>query len=293
MGGRAGRGGGRTESQPGDQGNGRNDGQGGRVGGQGSEVNDSVDGVPDFSTIIAQQLQNLLLTIVAQVSDQGRGQRNGRNQNSDAINDNILGDGYDGKGGAIVYTYWIEKIESVQDMSGCGDNQKVKYIAGSFVGEALTWSNSQIRTLGREKLETELWNHVMVGAGHAAYTDRFYDLARLVPHLVTPKNRRIERNGSIKKNTKKRGNRGEPSKDRNGRDDNKRTRTGNAFATTANPVRREYTGHPRHFAKDCRVVPRNVNPINARNPTARTCYECGSTNHIKAAYPRLNQAQRP
>ncbi|GJV15947.1 hypothetical protein Tco_1361270 [Tanacetum coccineum] len=59
---------------------------------QGSEVNDSVDGVPDFSTIIAQQLQNLLLTIVAQVSDQGRCQRNGRNQNSDAINDNILGD---------------------------------------------------------------------------------------------------------------------------------------------------------------------------------------------------------
>ncbi|GKC57736.1 hypothetical protein Tco_1085334 [Tanacetum coccineum] len=50
------------------------------------------------------------------------------------------------------------------------------------------------------------------------------------------------RNGSIKKNLKKRGNEGEPSKDRNGRDDNKRTRTGNAFATTANPVRREYTG---------------------------------------------------
>ncbi|GKB14455.1 putative reverse transcriptase domain-containing protein, partial [Tanacetum coccineum] len=45
------------------------------------------------------------------------------------------------------------------------------------------------------------------------------------------------RNRTIKKNPKKRGNGGEPSKDRNGRDDNKRTRTGNAFATTANPVR--------------------------------------------------------
>nr|GEY62974.1 reverse transcriptase domain-containing protein [Tanacetum cinerariifolium] len=70
--------------------------------------------------------------------DQGRGQRNGRNQNDDAVNDNIRGDvsrgctykkflacnpkEYDGKGGAIVYTYWIGKIDSVQDMSGCRDS---------------------------------------------------------------------------------------------------------------------------------------------------------------------------
>ncbi|GJW78967.1 hypothetical protein Tco_0140649 [Tanacetum coccineum] len=132
-GGRAGRGGGRTGNRSGDQGNGRNDGQGG----QGSEVNDGVDEVPDFSTIIAQQLRNLLPTIVAQVGDQGRGPGNGRNQNGDAINDNIRGDvrnviknndhrgctykeflacnpkEYDGKGGVVVYTRWIEKIESV------------------------------------------------------------------------------------------------------------------------------------------------------------------------------------
>nr|GEV96655.1 reverse transcriptase domain-containing protein [Tanacetum cinerariifolium] len=43
------------------------------------------------------------------------------------------------------------------------------------------------------KLESELWNHTMVGAGHATYTDRFHELARLVPHLVTPKSRMIER----------------------------------------------------------------------------------------------------
>ncbi|GKE30611.1 hypothetical protein Tco_1445995 [Tanacetum coccineum] len=122
---RVGRGGGRTGGRSGDQGNGRINGQGGQVGGQSSEVN---DGVPNFSTIIAQQLRNLLPTIVAQVCDQCRGQGNGRNQNGDAINDNIRGDvrnvienndcrgctfkeflaynpkEYDGKGGAVVYT---------------------------------------------------------------------------------------------------------------------------------------------------------------------------------------------
>ena len=43
-----------------------------------------------------------------------------------------------------------------------------------------------------QKLETELWNHAMVGASHAAYTDRFHELARLVPHLVTPERRKVE-----------------------------------------------------------------------------------------------------
>ncbi|GJV67154.1 hypothetical protein Tco_1482663 [Tanacetum coccineum] len=46
---------------------------------------------------------------------------------------------YDGKGGVVVLTRWIEKIESVQDISGCSIDQKVKYTVGSFVGKALTW----------------------------------------------------------------------------------------------------------------------------------------------------------
>ncbi|GKC37923.1 hypothetical protein Tco_1050307 [Tanacetum coccineum] len=150
----------------------------------------------------------------------------------------------------------------------------------------MSWED--IKTLAREefcpsnemqKLETGLWNHAMVRAGHAAYTDRFHELARLVPHLVTPEGKRIERNGSIKKNPEKRGNGGEPSKDKNVRDDNKRTRTKNAFANHQPCKKREHG----YGTQDCRVVPRNVNPINARNPVARACYEYGSINHIKSA----------
>ncbi|GJX63877.1 reverse transcriptase domain-containing protein, partial [Tanacetum coccineum] len=44
-----------------------------------------------------------------------------------------------------------------------------------------------------QKLETKLWNHAMVGVSHVVYTDRFHELARLVPHLVTSKSKRIER----------------------------------------------------------------------------------------------------
>ncbi|GJR32304.1 putative reverse transcriptase domain-containing protein, partial [Tanacetum coccineum] len=331
-------------------------------------VNRGVGGASDFLTIIAQQLQNLLPAMLAQVGNQG----NVGNQNGNVVNENVqenvgnmLVNGnrvgcsykeflacnpkeYDGKGGVVVLTRWIEKMKSVQDMSGCSIDQKVKYTTGSLVGKALTWWNSQIHTLSPEvvvsmswndfkfimigefcpshkmqKLETELWNHAMVRAGHAAYTDRFHELARLVPHLVTPESRKIERyvyglapqiremvetiepktiqkavqisgaltdeairNGSIKK-VEKRVNMGEPSKDKNGRDDNKRTRTGNAFATTGNPIGRENTGT---WPKG---MPRNVNPVNARKLTIRACYECGSTDYVMLAFPRLNRVQGP
>ncbi|GKF62464.1 hypothetical protein Tco_0182518 [Tanacetum coccineum] len=79
-------------------------------------------------------------------------------------------------------------MESVQDMSGCRVNQKVKYTAGSFVGKALTWWNSQIHIRGREAAKLSCGR-----ASHAAYTDRFHELARLVPHLVTSEGKRIER----------------------------------------------------------------------------------------------------
>ncbi|GKE52529.1 hypothetical protein Tco_1487685, partial [Tanacetum coccineum] len=102
-------------------------------------VNWGVGGAPDFSTIIAQQLQNLLPAMLAQVSNQG----NVGNQNGNVINENVqenvgnvLVNGnrvgcsykeflacnpkeYDGKGGVVVLTRWIEKLENVQDMSGC------------------------------------------------------------------------------------------------------------------------------------------------------------------------------
>ncbi|GJS14834.1 putative reverse transcriptase domain-containing protein [Tanacetum coccineum] len=104
---------------------------------------------------------------------------------------------------------------------------------------------------------------------------------------------------------------GEPSKDKNGWDDNKRTRTGNVFATTVNPVGRENTStwpkcticnsyhaprgpcrtcyncnRPGHLAKDCKGVSRNVDLVNARNPTVRACYECGSWNQGNQARGR-------
>nr|GEV46527.1 hypothetical protein [Tanacetum cinerariifolium] len=101
-------------------------------------VNGNVEGAnrgaPDFSTIIAQQLQNLLSTMLAQVGNQG----NVGNQNGCSYKEFLACNPkeYDGKGGVVVLTRWIEKIENVQDMKGCSIDQKVKYTMGSFVKDA-------------------------------------------------------------------------------------------------------------------------------------------------------------
>ncbi|GJY74841.1 hypothetical protein Tco_0479272 [Tanacetum coccineum] len=96
-------------------------GRGGQVSGRGG------GGVPDCCSTNRKHINN---------------QGNNEKQDDNVVNDNNQGNvrtmnngrggcsykefmaynpkDYDGKGGAIVYTRWIEKMESVQDMSGCG-----------------------------------------------------------------------------------------------------------------------------------------------------------------------------
>ncbi|GKG03761.1 hypothetical protein Tco_0314148, partial [Tanacetum coccineum] len=121
-----------------------------------------------------------------------------------------------------------------------------------------------------------------VGAGHAVYTDRFHELARMVAatepktiqkavQISSSLTDEAMRNGSIKK-VEKRGNVGEPSNDKNGRNDNKWTRTGNAFATTVNPVGRENTG----TSSKCTIC----NSYQAPGGPCRTCFNYNRPGHL-------------
>ncbi|GJX08693.1 putative reverse transcriptase domain-containing protein [Tanacetum coccineum] len=44
-----------------------------------------------------------------------------------------------------------------------------------------------------QKLESEFWNHKMVGSDIDGYTARFHELAWLVQHMVTPESQRVNR----------------------------------------------------------------------------------------------------
>nr|GEZ16657.1 reverse transcriptase domain-containing protein [Tanacetum cinerariifolium] len=185
---RAGRGGGRTRGRYGDQGNGRIDGQGG----QGSEATKvEVKGMVGIKTAMpSMTTSGVMLGISLRTTTVGL--YGCTYKEFLACNPKE----YDGKGGVVAYTRWIEKMESIR-------------ILGREVAVGMSWDN--FKELMREEFCP---SNEMQKAGHAAYTDRFHELAR--------------------------------------------------------------------------VVLRNVKPINARNPTARAYYECGSTDHVKAACPSGN-----
>ncbi|MDV3194640.1 MAG: hypothetical protein Q8886_02920, partial [Candidatus Phytoplasma australasiaticum] len=116
---------------------------------------------------------------------------------------------FHGTGGATEIMEWIEKTESVLKVSGCSEEQKVMYAACTFQGKALTWWNTEVRTRGSdeidamtweqfkellilefcphdelERIEREFWELTMVGANIQGYTNRFYELSRVVPDMV-------------------------------------------------------------------------------------------------------------
>ncbi|GKA84611.1 putative reverse transcriptase domain-containing protein [Tanacetum coccineum] len=90
----------------------------------------------------------------------------------------------------------------------------------------------------------------MVGANHTGYTDRFHELAKLVPHLVTPESSRIKRpgiltdeavsSGTLTKGNEKRNGVEESSKQGGGRNDDKRAKVSKGFVA-ATSHKNEYT----------------------------------------------------
>ncbi|GJZ04716.1 putative reverse transcriptase domain-containing protein [Tanacetum coccineum] len=169
-----------------------------------------------------------------------------------------------------------------------------------------------------ERLENEFWNHKMVGANHAAYTNRFHELAKLVPQLVTPESACIKRYvaglgpeirgmlkatqpttiqnailragiltdeaiscGTLSKSNEKRKAVEETSKSGGSWKENKKAKVGTGFVATA-ALRNEFVGSN----------PRPVAPMSAvriRN-NSRVCYECGSSVYLRNNYPKLYRA---
>ncbi|KAD4385834.1 hypothetical protein E3N88_26003 [Mikania micrantha] len=125
---------------------------------------------------------------------------------------------FTGKEGAAGLLRWIEEMETKLKISQCLEEHKVSYAACSLKDSALTWWNTQAKTLGSaivdsmgwndfktlirseycpiieiQKLQEEFWNHSMIGADCLAYTDRFHELTCLLPDMFPTEAALIEK----------------------------------------------------------------------------------------------------
>ncbi|GJZ95179.1 putative reverse transcriptase domain-containing protein [Tanacetum coccineum] len=124
---------------------------------------------------------------------------------------------FKGTEGVVGLTRWIEKMESVFNISGCAIENQVKFATCTLLGAALTWWNGQIRTLGPEayamtwevlkkkmtdkycpqgeikKLEIELWNLKVKGNDVPAYTERFQELTLICTKFVANETKKVDK----------------------------------------------------------------------------------------------------
>ncbi|GJV54217.1 putative reverse transcriptase domain-containing protein [Tanacetum coccineum] len=116
---------------------------------------------------------------------------------------------FHGVEGAVELRRWFEKTKSVFKISECAEGKKVKFVAATLEGPALTWWKTKVATMGLEtvnqmpwtemqqlmtaefclieevqRMEHELWNLKVKKYDVVTYTQRFNELALMCPRMV-------------------------------------------------------------------------------------------------------------
>ncbi|GJT13870.1 reverse transcriptase domain-containing protein [Tanacetum coccineum] len=125
---------------------------------------------------------------------------------------------FKGTEGVVELTQWIEKMETVFRISNCSVENQIKFSTCTLLGNALTWWNSRVRTIGNDiayamtwtelkkkmtekycprteikKLEVGLWELKVKATDVIGYNQRFQELALLCGKMFPEESDKIEK----------------------------------------------------------------------------------------------------
>nr|GEX92740.1 hypothetical protein [Tanacetum cinerariifolium] len=88
--------------------------------------------------------------------------------------------------GAVELQRWFEKTESIIEISECAEGKKVKFVAATLEGPALTWWKTKVTTIGLETMSQMPWTEMK------QLMTRFNELALMCPRMVKPKRVKVD-----------------------------------------------------------------------------------------------------
>nr|GEV04058.1 putative reverse transcriptase domain-containing protein [Tanacetum cinerariifolium] len=125
---------------------------------------------------------------------------------------------FQGTEGVVGLTRWLEKMESIFQISNCTVACQVKFASCTLQGSALAWWNSHMRTVRQDvtyampwvalkrmiidkycpmgeiqKLESEYWNLKVKGIDLLNYNHRFQELALMCDRMFPEESAKVER----------------------------------------------------------------------------------------------------
>ncbi|GJZ44716.1 putative reverse transcriptase domain-containing protein [Tanacetum coccineum] len=125
---------------------------------------------------------------------------------------------FKGTEGVVSLTQWFEKMESVFHIGNCNVACQIKFAIYTLLGNALTWWNSHVKTVGHEvaygmtwktlkkmmtdkycprgeikKLKIELWNLKVKGTDVLSYNQRFQELALMYGRMFLKESNEVEK----------------------------------------------------------------------------------------------------
>nr|GEW42089.1 putative reverse transcriptase domain, ribonuclease H-like domain, aspartic peptidase domain protein [Tanacetum cinerariifolium] len=198
---------------------------------------------------------------------------------------------FKGTEGMVCLTRWIEKMESVFQISGCAIENQVKFATCTLLDATLTGWNSQIRSLGPDeysmtwkvlkkkmtdkycpqgeikKLEIKLWNLKVKENNVPTYTKCFQELTLICTEFVADETEKLTKTTMVINSKPPKGKMSPGS-------------------TIWGRARRSHTVEIFPSAPSAIFITMGRRN-NGTNPKGNGCFECGDPGHFKRDYPKL------
>ncbi|GJV57520.1 putative reverse transcriptase domain-containing protein [Tanacetum coccineum] len=206
--------------------------------------------------------------------------------------------------GVVGLTQWFEKMESVFHISNCTVTCQIKFATCTLLGNALTWWNSHVKTIGYDAAYGMSWKTLK-----KMMTDKYCLKGKIKKLEIELWNMKVKESDKVEKYVGGLPDMIQGTKNKRKLDDNSRSNQNQQQPFKRQNVARAYTAglgekkcapkctnckRTGHRARDSRspVAAANNQRAPGANQRVVSCLECGVQVHFKRDFPKLKNNNR-